>query len=67
MARDLGKAVRMAMANAHKSGTQVAEGLNVTRQTVANWRENKGLTLDKLESLAEFCGLDFEEVLKYSE
>lgn len=67
MARDLGKACRMAMANANKSSRVVAIGIDVTPNTVRNWRRNEGITLDKLEEIAKFCQIDFEEVLSYSE
>jgi transcriptional regulator with XRE-family HTH domain len=46
---------------------RIAEELNVGPATVQRWLGNRGLTLDKLETLAGLCGLSLADLTRLSE
>jgi transcriptional regulator with XRE-family HTH domain len=46
---------------------RIAEELNVGPATAQRWLANRGLTLDKLETLAGLCGLSLADLTRMSE
>jgi transcriptional regulator with XRE-family HTH domain len=66
MRKDFGKGVRVAMARKGLTSTDLSKTMNVSMQTVANWRNGRGLRLEVLEEIAEKCDLTFDDLSEYS-
>lgn len=64
---DLGKSLRVAMAQAKMPGTEVAEHMMVTPQQVAKWRNTGSIKQSNVEQLASMFGLKVSEFVALGE
>ncbi|GEM_PF-6706320 len=61
------KCIKMAMIRGDISSPELAKALNVSEDTVVNYRAGKTDSIKKLTRIATACGMNYEDMMKLAD